>query len=128
MFMDQAAARNLQLRCCDSSLMISTTPMVLMRLYTNLLSNAVKHTSQGRLLLGVRRHKNSISLQIHDSGPGMSPQKLADVMQAYHKGPDSQDSGLGLAICRQLAAEHGLGFDITSHQGHGTVCRITVAL
>ena len=128
MFIDEAAQKNISIKCCNSSVHITTTPMILMRLYSNLVSNAVKHTSDGRILLGVRRKKDSLLLQVLDTGQGMSEEKLATVMQAYHKGPDSEGTGLGLAICQQLAADHNLGFEISSLEGRGTVCQITIPL
>ncbi len=126
MFADEAAARGIQLRAVACTALISLTPMVIMRIYTNLVSNAVKHCEKGRIILGARRRTGKVQLQVIDSGPGMSPQQLASVMQAYQKGPDSQGSGLGLAICRQLAEEHGLGFEIDSTPGVGTRCCLTI--
>ena len=128
MFSDEAAQKGISIKYCNSSVKITTAPMILMRLYSNLVSNAVKHTSEGRILLGVRRKKESLLLQVLDTGQGMSEQKLATVMKAYHKGPDSEGTGLGLAICQQLAVEHGLDFEISSREGRGTVCQITIPL
>jgi len=126
MFADEAAAKGIQLRAVTCTARISLTPMVIMRIYTNLVSNAVKHCNQGRIILGARRRPGGVLLQVIDTGNGMSAQQLESVMQAYQKGPDSQGSGLGLAICRQLAEEHGLGFEIASTPGVGTRCCLTI--
>lgn len=128
MFLDEAAGKHIKLQHCNCSVEITTSPVILMRLYSNLVSNAVKHTAQGRILLGVRRQPNAIRLLVLDTGVGIAEDRLSHVMQAYNKGPDSEGTGLGLAICQQLAFENQLGFDIFSQPGKGTVCQITIPL
>ena len=124
MFADEAQQKGLSLRCRPSSVSINKSPLIVMRIVTNLLSNAIKHTDNGKILLGARRRKHSVAIQIIDTGCGMNEEQLATLSQAYEKGPDSSGEGLGLAICRQQAEQNGMRFNIRSIPGKGTCCEI----
>lgn len=126
MFRDEATDKGLGFRLQSSSLKIAQPPLVVMRIVSNLISNAVKHTREGKILLGARRRKNAVSLQVMDTGCGMTAEQLAVLGNAYEKGPESSGEGLGLAICRQLAEQHGMRFDIFSVPGKGTCCSIEI--
>ena len=60
----------------NESLMPSK-PFVLMRIVANLVSNAIKYTDKGRVLLGCRRHGDMLRIEVHDTGPGMTPEDFA---------------------------------------------------
>jgi signal transduction histidine kinase len=126
MFSDEAAARGLRFRSRGSRVLIDRPPLILMRIVTNLVSNAVKHTASGTILLGARRRPQGLEIQVLDSGPGMDAEQLARLSQAYEKGPESGGEGLGMAICFQLAEQHGMRLDIQSSPGQGTCCRIHI--
>ncbi len=121
MFADEARAKGLDLRIVASSAQVRVPPLHLMRILSNLVSNAVKYTDQGRVLVGVRRGRDHLCLQVLDTGPGMGPEDLDRTRQAWQSGADSTGHGLGLAICHQLAAQNGLDLTVVSHPGAGTV-------
>lgn len=126
MFVDEAKAKDIDLRWRPTNLTTNAPPLILMRIISNLMSNAVKHTHQGKILLGVRRRHHSITIEVHDNGTGMDAIQLEQVQQAYSKGPDSSGEGLGLAICRQLADQHNLVFFIRSKPAVGTYAGIEI--
>ena len=126
MFCDEATDKGLRFRSHGSSVFIDRPPLILMRIVTNLVSNAVKHTASGTILLGARRRPQGLEIQVLDSGSGMDAEQLARLSQAYEKGPESSGEGLGMAICFQLAEQHGMRLDIESHPGRGTCCRIHI--
>lgn len=128
MFADEAANKGLGFRCRSCSVHIRQPPLVLMRLVTNLLSNAIKHTDSGTVLLGARRNDTALEIQVLDTGKGMTPEKLEQLSRAYEKGPESSGEGLGLAICRQLAEQHGMSLLLDSQPGRGTCCRIRIPM
>ena len=51
----------------------------------------------------------------------MSGAELARFREAGEKGGESTGHGLGLAICHEMAAEHGLALTARSTPGRGTV-------
>jgi signal transduction histidine kinase len=126
MFGAEARSKGLDLRIVNSSVQVSIQPLVLMRIVTNLVSNAIKYTGTGRVLTGVRRRGDRLVLQVIDTGPGMSTAELTRYRQAWQSGADSEGHGLGLAICGELAAKHGLVLDASSEPGRGTVFSLSI--
>ena len=52
------------------------------------------------------RGRDAIAVAIQDSGPGIDPQKLESIFTAFLT-TKSHGMGLGLAICRVIAEQHG---------------------
>jgi signal transduction histidine kinase len=105
---------------------VQANTLAAMRIVSNLVSNAVKHTERGRVLIGVRRSTENAWLHVIDTGKGMTAEQLAMFRTAYAKGEQSKGEGLGLAICFDLARDHGLKLDVVSYPGKGT--RFTLQL
>ncbi len=120
MFQAEAESRGTELRVAPCSAEIQHPPLVLMRILSNLASNAVKHCEGGDVLLGCRRVPGGLRYDVIDTGRGMEEEELARVILPHEKGESSSGEGLGLAICRQLAAEHGFTMQAASRPGKGT--------
>ena len=114
----------LRLRRVSSTLQTGIAPMVLMRIVSNLVSNAVKYTETGAILVGVRRRCTGPEVWVCDTGPGMSSAELETFRKEGEKGARSRGHGLGLAVCFGLAEAHGLGLEVESVPGRGTVFRL----
>ena len=129
MFAPTAAARGLALRHVRSGARTTLPPLVLMRIASNLVSNAIAYTDRGRVLIGLRRADGALRLEVHDTGPGLSP---ADFARARARGArlagagDAEGSGLGLAIVDNLARDHGLTVALCPHRRGGTGIAITL--
>lgn len=124
MFHEEAVSKQLQLRVVDSSMETDVPALVLMRIVSNLISNAIKFTDSGRVLVGVRRREKRGIIEVFDTGRGMSKAEVNEFQSAYQKGDQSDGEGLGLAICGDLAKQHGLRLEIVSQQDQGTRIRI----
>ncbi|WP_414491795.1 ATP-binding protein [Stenotrophomonas maltophilia] len=107
------------------------------QIINNLLSNAVKFTASGRITLRAEEGGAPVAgqlllrLRVIDSGIGLSEEQLAQLFQPFQQGDASVSrryggSGLGLALCQQLA--HLLGGHITveSTLGVGSVFTLEV--
>jgi two-component system, chemotaxis family, CheB/CheR fusion protein len=79
----------------------------------NLLSNAVKFTpSGGRVEVRLERARNSVQLQVRDTGKGISPEFQPHVFERFRQAEGSVARGqlglgLGLAIVRDLTELQG---------------------
>lgn len=64
-------------------------------------------------------------LCVQDEGPGIPPEELARVFEPFYRIDKSRSrqsggSGLGLSICREIAAAHGGQLRLESEPGRGT--------
>lgn len=126
MFGAEAADQGTALHVVKCSRELVADPLALMRMVGNLVSNALQHAEPPRVLVGCRRSATGLSLEVHDTGSGLAPEELARVTRRGETGAGSGGHGLGLSIVTDLAAEHGLGFEMQSWPGRGTVARICV--
>lgn len=120
MFTEEATAKGLRLRHVQSCALIRVPPMPVMRIVGNLVSNAIKYTEYGGVLVGSRQRGDRVAIEIVDTGPGMDHAELDALSARYQKGVTSNGEGLGLAICYELAALHGLDLAARSRRGRGT--------
>jgi signal transduction histidine kinase len=78
----------------------------------NLVRNAIEAmdtTTDRSRVLRVRtelRGRDAVAVTVEDSGPGIDPQKLESIFTAFLT-TKSYGMGLGLAICRVIAEQHG---------------------
>ncbi|MDQ4059890.1 MAG: PAS-domain containing protein, partial [Pseudomonadota bacterium] len=70
-----AAEKKLRLTFLRSSLTVRSDRRLLRRLLQNLVSNAVKYTPSGRVLVGVRRRRGRLVIEVWDTGLGIPTSK-----------------------------------------------------
>lgn len=99
----------------------------------NLMSNALKFTPNGgRITITVAALENGGQvLAVRDTGPGIPPDEIPKVMQAFGQGSLAHETaeggtGLGLTIVKSLIELHGGSFNLSSELRKGTVASITV--
>ena len=128
-----AQAKGLVLRVAPCGLSIHSDQRLLMQMLRNLLSNAVKYTKTGKVLVGCRRRKNVLSIEVWDTGVGIPESELQAVFEEYHQldnaaHQSSLGLGLGLAIVQRLENLLGYRVSVRSQVGKGSVFAIEVAL
>ena len=114
------------------SLPVSSDPRLLEQMIRNLLSNALKYTRQGKVLLGCRRRKDMLSIEVWDTGIGIPEAELEAIFEEYHQLDNaarqrSRGLGLGLSIVRRLGDLLGHRVHVRSRLGKGSVFAIDVA-
>jgi signal transduction histidine kinase len=107
---------------------LSTDPRRLERIVANLVGNALEHAGRD---VSVRVGKDGIGafVEVTDTGPGISPDRLPHVFDRFYKADSSRagpGSGLGLAIALENARLLGGDLDVWSEVGRGT--RFTLRL
>lgn len=130
MFDEDAKRKGLELSVIPSTARVEAPALDLMRIVANLLSNAIKYTSEGRILLGCRRTGDKISIEVHDSGPGISEEQMTEASRRFVRlardAAQEEGHGLGLAIVQELCARHDFKFSWRSVPGRGTLFSIEV--
>jgi signal transduction histidine kinase len=130
-YMTIAQRKGLSLRVMTTSVFVRSDPTLLARIVRNLVSNAVRYTERGRVTIGCRRRGDQVSIEVWDTGPGIAPEKCAEVFQEFTQlGNPERDRrkglGLGLAIVERLAKLLGHPVRLRSQLGKGSVFAVTV--
>ena len=94
----------------------------------NLGENAAKHTARGSVTLRAYGDGSTVTVEVEDSGPGISPEVQRHVFDRFYRGErDAHGFGLGLAIVRESVRTLGGRIELDSSPGHGTVFRVLLA-
>jgi len=100
----------------------------------NLLSNAIKFTPAGTVRVELACGPgDSFTLAVEDTGIGIAVADHAHVFEAFHQVDSAMTrqfsgTGLGLTICRNLAAALGGSIALTSQVGEGSRFVVTLPL
>ena len=118
---DHARQKGLKLHFVPSSARVVTDPAMLSIILGNLVGNAIKYTESGGVLVGCRRRRPSLILEIIDTGCGIPATDIDKVFQEFYQlRPQSEGLGLGLSIVRRTADLLGHPLRIESVVGKGT--------
>ena len=130
-FSYQAQSHRLDLRILRCGLSVHSDPRLLEQMVRNLLANAMKYTRRGRIVLGCRREKGQVRIEIWDTGIGIAETELHAIFDEFHQVDNaaregSKGLGLGLSIVQRLGAllDHDIG--VRSQLGKGSVFSIVV--
>src|SRR5215470_5779143 len=116
----------------DSPAELYTDRQRLRQILHNLLSNAVKFTEQGRVELRITAEPTAtlqaaerLAFAVTDTGIGISDQNLDAIFGAFQQADGTTSrryagTGLGLTICRELAAQLGGRITVQSAVGEGS--------
>jgi signal transduction histidine kinase/CheY-like chemotaxis protein len=118
-----ARAKGLKLTFVPCSLPVQSDRLMLRRLLQNLISNAIKYTPRGRVMVGCRRHGQSLQIGVYDTGVGVPILKRGEIFKEFHRLEQgariARGLGLGLSIVERLARvlNHGIALDANASGG-----------
>lgn len=109
-----ALAAEESVRCAESDVtgepvVVRGDPALLRRMIRNLIENCQQHGSPP-VEVRVRRDRQRAILTVSDGGPGIPPSERERVFAPFYRPPggsQAQGTGLGLALVRQIARQHG---------------------
>ena len=128
-----AHAKGLELTVVGSSAVIDTDPVLLSRLLSNLLDNAIKYTEHGRILLGCRRIKDGVRIEVWDTGIGIAADEMPHIFDDFYRiemscRHQTHGHGIGLSVVRRTADLLGHQLTVESWPGRGSVFRVMAPL
>lgn len=111
-------------RPAAAGLVVHGAASPLRRMIATLIDNAISHTGPtGRIEVSVRRplEKGVIELEVADDGTGFDPADRERIFERFAQSgpPGPRRFGLGLALAREIAADHGGTIRAEGWPGHG---------
>lgn len=105
----------------------------LRRMCATLIDNACKYTDgNGSVSVSLRAYGKQAELTVHNTGAVISPDDLPHVFDRFYRADKARSSenghGLGLAIARAIAEEHGGTLTAASSEQAGTTFTATLPL
>jgi Na+/proline symporter/CheY-like chemotaxis protein/PAS domain-containing protein len=122
-----AGKRGLAFAVHRTRAVVHSDPKLLRRVLQNFIGNALRYTPDGRVVLGVRRHRGRVRIEVWDTGVGIAPEHQARVFEEFYRGgarreaDETRGFGLGLAIAERIARVLGHEIGLRSVPGRGSV-------
>ena len=131
-FAPLARAKKLELIFVPCSLTVKSDRRLLSRLVQNLVSNAIKYTLEGRVLVGCRRRRGRLRIDVYDTGLGIPQQKKREIFKEFHRLDEGAKAarglGLGLSIVERIGRVLDHKIELNSATGHGSRFSVEVPL
>lgn len=131
-FAPLAREKGLDLVFVACSALVRSDRRLLRRVLQNLVSNAIKYTPKGKVLVGCRRHKGRLRIDVYDTGLGIPQSKRRAVFKEFHRldqgAKVARGLGLGLSIVERIARVLDHKLDLQSVPGRGSQFSITVPI
>lgn len=121
----------LRMRRRRSDLVLPLKRQAFKRAITNLVVNAARYGT--RVVIRAATERNWLRIEVDDDGPGIPPSERENVFRPFYRlddarNQDSNNSGLGLAIARDIARSHGGDIALGESSLGGLRAIITVPL
>jgi len=121
--------------CPDDMAPITTDPDKLRQVIINLVGNALKFAEEGVVKVTVAvdaATRLPTHIAVTDTGPGIAPDKIATIFEAFEQVDGSATrgqggTGLGLAISKSFCDLMGYTLEVDSQEGNGSTFRILLA-
>lgn len=100
--------------------------LLLQMMINNLLENAIKYSPvKSPITATLKKYRSGIELQVMDEGPGIPDEEKKKIFTKFYRvGNEStrkaKGTGLGLYLCRKIAADHNADISVTNHLPQGS--------
>ena len=119
----------LELANAPPPLKIMLEPKRLRRVLVNLMHNATDvMAGGGRIILRFEWDHTGVITEVEDTGPGIAPEILDRLFQAFATHGKTHGTGLGLSICKKIIEDHGGRIWARNRPGGGAVFAFALPL
>ncbi|MFM9850317.1 MAG: PAS-domain containing protein [Hyphomicrobiaceae bacterium] len=129
-FEPMAREQGLRLQIVATSIWVRTDRRLLRRVLQNLIANAIKYTGQGGVIVGVRRRRGEVVVQVSDTGPGIPQGKQSLIFKEFHRLDETATSvrglGLGLSIVERIGKVLEAPIGLVSTPDRGSTFTVTL--
>ena len=129
----QSNGVSLRTRLGDELPLILGDRIQLQQVILNLMINAIEAMNEvddaprELLISSARGDSQSVLVSVRDSGPGLNPDSLDRLFQAFHT-TKPHGMGMGLAISRSIVEAHGGRLWATANLPHGAAFQFTLPI
>ncbi|MEO1509031.1 MAG: hybrid sensor histidine kinase/response regulator [Cyanobacteria bacterium J06633_23] len=125
-----ASQKNLELTMeVDDDYVVRGDQLELRRLLTNLVGNAIKFTDTGHITVRLHTDKETVCLDVEDTGPGISKADQHQIFEWFRQGDHMRaGSGLGLHLSQRIAQLHSGRIILQSELGKGSTFGLRLPL
>jgi signal transduction histidine kinase len=131
-FAPLAEKKGLRLAFAPCSLAVRSDRRLLRRLLQNLISNAIKYTRKGKVLVGARRRRGRMRIEVWDTGIGIPKEKQKSVFREFERldagASEAPGLGLGLSIVERMARVLGHSVTVKSQPGNGSLFAVSAPI
>lgn len=113
-------------RSIEKDISVYVDPTLIVRLFINLISNAFQYGKEnGTVSVSLFRHNEKTVFSVEDDGIGISEEDLPKIWERFYRASKSRtnefgNTGLGLAMVKQIAEIHNGTVTAESKQGCGS--------
>lgn len=118
---------DLRLEAPDNDVLLWADADKLEKILFNLLSNAFKFTPSGKSIhVVVREDEKRVYIEVHDQGIGIAEEKIGSIFNRFESlgnedaGSQSNSSGIGLSLVKELVNMHKGTIEVESTPGEGS--------
>ncbi|CED72528.1 sensor protein [Aliivibrio wodanis] len=109
-----AKQQGIEFSVIHSNVVVDSDPKLLRRVVQNFLTNAFRYNPKGKVILGARRVKEQIRIDVWDNGIGIPEEKQQAIFDEFTRVDQSRaDQGLGLGLAIARGISHALGHTIS---------------
>jgi signal transduction histidine kinase len=129
LFRQVAPLHDLTVRVPETSLPVVCDGARMTQVINNVLSNAIKYSPQGgRVEARARENGSGVTIEIADSGIGISTEECATIFEPFRRGQSLgwaiPGVGIGLSVARRIVEAHGGKITVHSVVGAGSTFSI----
>jgi signal transduction histidine kinase len=111
------------------AVMLLINPPRLTRVFHNLIHNAIEMLPDGgTIFLRFTQEQMELVTEVEDSGPGISPEIVDTLFEAFATHGKSYGTGLGLSICKRIVEDHRGRIYTRSEPRRGAILGFTLPL
>jgi signal transduction histidine kinase len=110
----------LRLKRAPQDVTASVDPKLVKQAVLNLMINGLQAMpAGGEMILALSNGDGQAVIDVIDTGPGIPPETVEKIFQAYYS-TKKGGTGLGLAMAKRIAEEHGGSIQVSSEMGKGS--------